>query len=366
MTQFNKSLQKYRGTECLNCGHLLDMSDKYCPNCSQVNSTKKVSFSDVVNELLASVFSYDSKLRKTLATLFFKPGKITEEYVAGKRLTYTNPFRFFLSMAIIYVFILGITSGFSDMDHSTNNNKSALQSILLNEKVYDQVFLTANGDKINNKNLDSIINATAEKKNKLILSKSKNYFDSINRVSARLNRVLMKFDFFETHLKNNSFYTYQEATDTLNISSTFENKISFNAAKSFYKVEKQPGSFLDIVISRTPFYIFFFLPVFAIFIWFIYSKKKYNYMDHLIFGFHTQTMFTIILILSYITELATKTSIYLISLTLFLYYLYKSMRKFYKQGRIKTIVKFVLLNTIFFILASITVLVVLIASAITY
>ena len=35
----------------------------------------------------------------------------------------------------------------------------------------------------------------------------------------------------------------------------------------------------------------------------------------------------------------------------FLFYLYKAMRKFYQQGRIKTIVKFMLLNTIFFILA---------------
>ncbi|MDB2606553.1 hypothetical protein N9Y48_02105 [Zobellia sp.] len=32
----------YRGTECINCGHPLELSDKYCPNCAQANSTKKL------------------------------------------------------------------------------------------------------------------------------------------------------------------------------------------------------------------------------------------------------------------------------------------------------------------------------------
>jgi len=42
-----------------------------------------------------------------------------------------------------------------------------------------------------------------------------------------------------------------------------------------------------------------------------------------------------------------------IFLTVFLLYLYKAMRNFYEQGRFKTIVKFILLNTSFFILAAI-------------
>ena len=37
---------QFRGVECLNCGHPLDLSDKYCPNCSQANSVKKLTLRD--------------------------------------------------------------------------------------------------------------------------------------------------------------------------------------------------------------------------------------------------------------------------------------------------------------------------------
>lgn len=50
------------------------------------------------------------------------------------------------------------------------------------------------------------------------------------------------------------------------------------------------------------------------------------------------------------------------ALLLFLFYLYKALRRFYGQGRILTFVKFITLNGIFLILASIAALVAAIAS----
>ncbi|MEL6976242.1 MAG: DUF3667 domain-containing protein, partial [Bacteroidota bacterium] len=90
---------KYRGTECLNCGHPLDMSDKFCPNCGQANSTKRLVLKDFFDEFFHNLINYDSKLLKTLYTLLIKPGTITRDYIAGKRMSYTNPFRFLLSLA---------------------------------------------------------------------------------------------------------------------------------------------------------------------------------------------------------------------------------------------------------------------------
>ncbi|MEP5636118.1 MAG: hypothetical protein ABJL43_11065, partial [Maribacter dokdonensis] len=60
---------KYRGVDCLNCGHPLELSDKYCPNCSQANSTKRLTILDFFEEFLANYVSYDSKLWRTLAAL---------------------------------------------------------------------------------------------------------------------------------------------------------------------------------------------------------------------------------------------------------------------------------------------------------
>ncbi|WP_232224052.1 DUF3667 domain-containing protein [Gillisia sp. CAL575] len=56
-------------------------------------------------EFFAGIFSYDSRMRRTLSTLIFRPGKITKDYVNGMRTQYANPFRFFLSISIIFFIV---------------------------------------------------------------------------------------------------------------------------------------------------------------------------------------------------------------------------------------------------------------------
>ena len=111
-----RSLTKYRGDHCLNCEHPLDLSDKFCPNCGQLNSTKKLSFNDYFNEFLAGLFAYDSRIRRTLSTLLFHPGKISKEYIRGKREYYANPFRFYLSASIIFFIIWSFTTNFDGIN----------------------------------------------------------------------------------------------------------------------------------------------------------------------------------------------------------------------------------------------------------
>ena len=99
---------KFRGPECLNCKHPLDLSDVYCSYCGQLNTTKSLAIKDFFNEFLGSIITYDSKLRYTVRDLLFRPGVITRNYVNGQRLRYANPFRFFLSVSIIFFIFQGL------------------------------------------------------------------------------------------------------------------------------------------------------------------------------------------------------------------------------------------------------------------
>jgi hypothetical protein len=101
----SRKAKRYRGVECLNCGHPLDLTDRFCAYRGQINTTKRLTLKDFISEFVLSVFTYDSKFWYTLKDLLFKPGRITRNYVDGKRLHYANPFRFFLSASIFY-FIL--------------------------------------------------------------------------------------------------------------------------------------------------------------------------------------------------------------------------------------------------------------------
>ena len=96
-----RQLLKYRGTKCLNCFQPLDRSEKFCHNCEQLNSTKKLAFNDFFNEFFAD----DSRLYRTLSSLLFNPGKISKDYIEGKRQRYANPYRFYLTASIIFFII---------------------------------------------------------------------------------------------------------------------------------------------------------------------------------------------------------------------------------------------------------------------
>ena len=54
----------------------------------------------------------DSRLWRTLITLWFKPGKLTNEFIAGRRAAYVPPFRLYLIMSVIF-FLLASVHGAS-------------------------------------------------------------------------------------------------------------------------------------------------------------------------------------------------------------------------------------------------------------
>ncbi len=359
---------KYRGTVCLNCQHPLDISDRYCPSCSQINSTKKVTLRDFADEFFSNVIAYDSRLFRTLSAMILHPGRITKEYIAGRRMHYTNPFRFMLSLAIIYFLMLGISGGFSEMDRYGNRN----DGIVFNPgEAFNMAFEKANPAQeealkiLDSVDLGGTITEYRSRRDSLIAKDPGSYFGTINATSF-FGRISKKQEFFGTLLARDSIYSFQEAVNKYGIPNNTENKLSFSLAGSTLKVIRQPGSFVNALISRLPFATFFFLPIFAMFIVLVYIRKKYTYTDNLIFSFHNQTLLFILLIISFLIDSIFNISTAWLALTVFALYLYKAMRNFYGQGRFKTIIKYLFLNMIFFILAGIGLLLFILGSAFTF
>ncbi len=359
---------RYRGIECKNCGHALDMSDKYCPNCSQANSTKKLTLKDFFDEFFSSLISYDSKLLKTLSALLLRPGKITRDYIEGKRVSYTNPFRFLLSLAIVYFLMTNFSWNLADLDRYGVKDEIGL----LDKFGAWSWDLGEGNNEGGQKQLDSIeqlggLREVVEKKRRqdsLVLSNPQKYFNAIG--GAPIQRYSKKYDVFNTLLQKDSIFSLEDAMVKYGIPDTYENRFTFNFSKSLIRARQQPGSFISALISRLPFLIFFFLPVFALFIWLMYIRKKYTYTDHLIFSFHIQSLLLILLIISFLIDSLFDVSTGWLFVLVFGFYLYKSIRRFYGQGRFKTIVKYIFLNAIFIILALFSVVLLLTGSMFTY
>ncbi len=362
--------QKYRGNSCLNCEHPLALSDRYCPNCSQVNSTKKIALKDFFSEFFSSLLSYDSKLIKTLSTLLLRPGTITKDYISGKRASYTNPFRFLLSLAISYFLMLGFSGNLSDLDHfgedgDTGFNMTGPFSFAIDSLEVNEIKegLEKNGDTLplGNWNVEALIH----KNDSIVLSDPKKHFQTFSD-KPLWDRLNGKAKFFNTLLRKDKVYRFSDVVKKYGIPATFENERVFNATRSALKVSKRPGTFASALISKLPFFIFFFLPVFALFIWILYVRKKHTYTDHLIFSFHNQSLLFILLTISFLLDSLINKTTNGIFLLIFGFYLYKAMRNFYQQGRVKTILKYVVLNVIFVILVVISATVFLTGSMMTF
>ncbi len=357
---------KYRGVECPNCSHPLDLTDRFCAYCGQLNSTKRLTLKDFFNEFVLSVFTYDSRFRHTLKDLLFKPGTITRYYVDGKRFHYANPFRFFLSASIFYFIIVGAISFFNenDLDLSKANiniNDDAIEAI--DEALQDSIpKIEGIPVQFNKEIQDAIADAkkeTARKRESKKVKDSLGYIYIAQKDIDTLNNVegfFRKFELFRDFYKTTDITNTNEALDSLHYEKTKINAWLYSENEVLERIEKNPLRFVNYLASKTPFFLFFFSPLFALFFWLIYSRKRANYMEHLVFIFHIFSWIFVILLISLIPDSLLPTQNLIAGLLLTLigpFYFYKALRNFYKQNRVITLIKFVFLNIVFMISTSI-------------
>jgi hypothetical protein len=89
---------------CLNCGTAL--SDHFCAHCGQKAHLHR-SIGHIFEELIHGVLHWDSKGWRTLPLLVANPGRLTREYVEGKRARYIAPLSLFLALFLITFIVLG-------------------------------------------------------------------------------------------------------------------------------------------------------------------------------------------------------------------------------------------------------------------
>jgi hypothetical protein len=370
---------KFRGPECLNCGNPLELSDVYCSYCGQLNTTKSLVLKDFFGEFIGSIITYDSRFRHTLKDLLFRPGTITRNYVDGKRLMYANPFRFFLSISIIYFLLSGIIASFSGTDNRFRFNEDGPNFEMGptgdNFKIFTTPTDTVSNDSVlrvkgvpvdsipglenvpNQKEVDSLINLFNPifKKKDTVQSYeyiSEEHLDTLHWLPRSLTRLKLYIDFYET----TNIKDPLKALDSLKHNNTKYNRWIYDKNRAIEQVKENPTQFLNYLMEKTPFFVFFFTPFYALFFWLIYSKKKYTYMEHMILIFHIFSFIFLAMVIVLVPDLLIGSEILggILFGIIGPFYFYKALRNFYKQNRLITIIKFIFLNIVFVVSATIS------------
>ena len=88
---------------CLNCGSTL--SGQYCGNCGQRAQTRLISIWQLLREAFGDLLELDSRLWRTFIPLTIRPGKLTRDYLEGRRARFMPPFRTYLVLSIIFFLV---------------------------------------------------------------------------------------------------------------------------------------------------------------------------------------------------------------------------------------------------------------------
>ena len=94
---------------CHNCG--APLAGTFCSDCGQKGDVHMPTTRELVLEALEGITHSDSRLWLTLKYLVFAPGKLTTEYVAGRRATFLPPFRLYLVMSVLFFVVASLGGG---------------------------------------------------------------------------------------------------------------------------------------------------------------------------------------------------------------------------------------------------------------
>ena len=93
---------------CANCGTTL--TGNFCAACGQSAHVHR-SIGHIFEEFLHGIWHFDSKAWATLPQLVFTPGRLTRDYVYGKRAGYIAPLALFLFSIFLMFFVFGMLGG---------------------------------------------------------------------------------------------------------------------------------------------------------------------------------------------------------------------------------------------------------------
>ncbi len=93
-------------TTCLNCGATLPGA--YCPACGQKAQAARQSLGVLAREQFTEFWGVDGRFWRSVGALLVRPGHLTREYVAGRRMRYLRPLRLYLTSTLAFFFLLSV------------------------------------------------------------------------------------------------------------------------------------------------------------------------------------------------------------------------------------------------------------------
>ncbi len=349
-------MKKHYRTEnnCLNCGNTF--TGHFCNNCGQENLELKEDFGHLMVHAVGDYFHFDEKFFHTLKPLLFNPGKLTVDYMAGKRTQYLHPIRMYIFISLVYFILL----------FSNNNQQTRVeQKQVTKNKVLDTVSRAINDEK----------GLTPAQKNAIHANISR--FKVGEKLKANQKNTASVGPFASIVFSNIGDTTYQQYLQMQQKlpADKRDGFIDRYLTKKQYEWKEKGETPNEAIVEgfkhNFPKMMFLLLPLFAWFLKIAFRKNRKYYVEHLIYSFHLHCFVFLFLTFIMLIKMALPDSWRSVSdlLGLFgfitiIWYLYRSLKTIYNRSRFRTVTKMLGISVVYFVSFMICVLGVLISAAI--
>jgi hypothetical protein len=294
---------------CKNCG--ASLSNQYCSVCGQRAVVRIVSVWEVFRDLIDEVFFLESRVWKTLGPLFFRPGQLTMDYLAGRRARYVPPVRLYIVLSVMFFILVSVTDkvqiGIEDNNSTqqVSENHESLPEPGSSEPAHD--------------------NAT-------------------------------EWDIVDS--EDDEFPDSCTIGDVWTDSVPFGTEIREHFVTACNKILADRGqSFKSALADDIPLMMIVFIPLLALSMKFLYPFSRRYYVEHLLFFVHYHAFgFLLLTLLALSDELAeaipsletADTLLFSAGVIYLFIYLFRAMRRVYDQSIFLTSVKYVFLSFAYF------------------
>ena len=334
------------------------MLGEYCHACGQPIKGMIRPLSSMLHDVADTIFNIDSRIFRTLGPLYLRPGYLTNEYFAGRRVRYVTPFRLYFFLSVIAFFAAQFALSDINMNGAVigdgGQEIGAAQTPEEVEKARDDVVAKLT-------KLTGPAAGGAAQAIKNVNRKAENRLAHLHRVAeARAKGEAVPIDKSEdsNDLSFNDI-PWDAQKNPLRVAwlPMFAND-RLNGAigrmkDNLPRIRKDPKPFLLGAFGMLAQVLFVLMPLFALLLKFFYIFKRRLYMEHLIVALHSHAFVFLSMLLLTLTGLARAWAaeaapalapmLRLLMIGMFIWlplYLFLMQKKVYRQGWFFTTLKF--------------------------
>ena len=341
---------------CANCGSTL--GGQFCHTCGQSSKSMIKFFGEVIMELVDDAFGYDSRLKHSIIPLLFKPGRITLDYIRGKRFHYVLPFKLYLITSVLFILLIknvidtdklnigeivdnesnqqasqqvedGINQAIIGLQEAKEETDEQLQKVIQESATNQTLELGSKTDDIdtaiiepylaeqNIENQQELSELALEQKKKALAEALADLDDTdvVNLPLEITNEIIN--DISEENKSSESDskgFSICSSDENENVNIKWNNKdkrleglekLKDSTCKSFAmginpkfkEWSDNPKRLIDSIIEQLPFMMFIILPIFAILLKIFYIFSKRYYTEHLVFLLHNHSFIYMVMML---------------------------------------------------------------------